>query len=118
MHGQQVVAYIDAVAPQRVLLDTDVQEGHALAVADFLGTGSDQVVAGWRVPNKEGKVGIKLYSRKDASGTAWNAAWIDEDGMACEDIQAADLNGDGKPDLVASGRNTHNLKIYWNQSGK
>jgi hypothetical protein len=37
--------------------------------------------------------------------------------MACEDIQVADLNGDGKPDIVAAGRSTHNLKIYWNQGG-
>jgi hypothetical protein len=38
--------------------------------------------------------------------------------MACEDIQVMDLNGDGKPDIVASGRATKNLKIYWNKSAK
>jgi hypothetical protein len=38
--------------------------------------------------------------------------------MACEDIQVADLNGDGKPDIVAAGRSTHNLKIYWNQADR
>jgi hypothetical protein len=27
----------------------------------------------------------------------------------------ADLNGDGRPDLVAVGRATHNVKIYWNE---
>jgi len=26
-----------------------------------------------------------------------------------------DLNADGKPDIVASGRSTKNLKIYWNK---
>jgi hypothetical protein len=115
MHGQEVVAYALGEKGQRVVIDSNVKEGHALAVADFLGTGSDQVIAGWRVPNKEGKVGIKLYQKKDASAP-WVGEWIDENGMACEDIQVADLNGDGKLDIIASGRNTHNLKIYWNQS--
>ncbi len=91
---------------------------HALATADFLGTGSDQVVAGWRAPNKEGKVGLKLYTKKDPHGAQWESYWIDENGIACEDMQVTDLNGDGKTDIVASGRATKNLKIYWNRSGK
>jgi hypothetical protein len=36
--------------------------------------------------------------------------------MACEDLQVMDLNADGKLDIVASGRATHNLKVYWNIS--
>jgi len=36
--------------------------------------------------------------------------------MACEDLQVADLNGDGRPDIVAAGRATRNLKIYFNES--
>ena len=39
---------------------------------------------------------------------------IDDDTMATEDIRIGDLNGDGRPDIVAAGRATHNLKIYWN----
>jgi hypothetical protein len=27
-----------------------------------------------------------------------------------------DMNGDGKLDIVASGRATNNLKIYWNNT--
>jgi len=27
-----------------------------------------------------------------------------------------DMNGDGKLDIVAAGRATRNLKIYWNRS--
>ena len=28
---------------------------------------------------------------------------------------AADLDGDGRPEIIAAGRDTHNLKIYWNR---
>jgi hypothetical protein len=38
--------------------------------------------------------------------------------MACEDLQLADLNGDGRLDIVAAGRATGNLKIYWNEGVK
>ncbi len=41
---------------------------------------------------------------------------VDENGIATEDLQVLDLNGDGKPDIVASGRATKNLKIYWNKT--
>jgi hypothetical protein len=118
MHGEELVVYLDGGEPQRIVIDADLKEGHALAAADFLGEGSDQVVAGWRVPNKDGKTGIKLYSKKKSRGTIWESYWIDENGMACEDIQVMDMNGDGKPEIVASGRATKNIKIYWNKSGK
>ena len=35
--------------------------------------------------------------------------------MACEDALAADLNGDGRPEIIACGRATHNVRIYWNR---
>lgn len=118
MHGDKVVVYPQDDPTKRIVIDDNVKEGHALAAADFLGAGSDQIVAGWRIPNKDNTVGIKLYTKKDASGTQWESQWIDQNEMACEDIQVMDMNKDGKPDIVASGRSTHNLKIYWNTSGK
>ena len=118
MHGTQLVVYVkdDAASSKRTVIDADLKEGHALATADLLGAGSDQVVVGWRMPNKEGKVGIKLFLKTNPAGTAWEPHWIDENGMACEDLQVMDLNNDGKPDIIASGRATKNLKIYWNKS--
>jgi hypothetical protein len=38
--------------------------------------------------------------------------------MAAEDLTVADLNGDKRPDIIASGRATRNVTIYWNESGK
>jgi len=116
MHGHQLFVYLKDDSGKRIVLDEDLKEGHALATGDFLSTGSDQVVAGWRVPNKEGKVGIKMFSQKNSGGSEWQTNWIDENGMACEDLQVKDLNNDGKPDIVAAGRSTRNLKIYWNTS--
>ncbi len=39
---------------------------------------------------------------------------IDSGGMATEDLIVEDLTGDGRPDIVAGGRATHNLKLYVN----
>ncbi|RYD23080.1 MAG: VCBS repeat-containing protein [Verrucomicrobiaceae bacterium] len=120
MHGTDVAIYPerDKAFANRVLADATLNQGHALVTADFLGTGSDQVAAGWREPGKEDKkVGIRLYVPAAADGSAWKLhATIADNTMACEDMKAADFNGDGKPDLVASGRATKNLVIYWNET--
>jgi len=114
MHGNELVVYINNFK-ERISLDTTFKEGHAIGAGDFLHLGYEQIVAGWRNPNQQGKVGIKLYAMKDKAGKTWESSWIDENGMACEDLKIADLNGDHKPDIVASGRATHNVKIYWGQ---
>jgi hypothetical protein len=116
MHGTAVAVYPLGAKTTRQVLDEQLKEGHALAAADLLGLGRDQVVAGWRLPNAENKVGIKLYVPSDKTGTKWQTHWIDDNGMATEDLQVADLNGDGKPDIIAAGRATKNVKIYWNKS--
>jgi hypothetical protein len=127
MHGDKVVVYLgDRSTPDapwdRRVLDDSFKEGHALACADLLGLGRDQVVAGWRLPNQEGKVGIKIYVPADETLSKWEAHDLDvkpdgdASGMACEDLVAGDLDGDGRLDIVAAGRKTKNLKIYWNRT--
>jgi hypothetical protein len=119
MHGNQVgVRFLPSSGNQtsRVILDDTLSEGHALACEDLLGLGHPQIVAGWRAPNKEKKVGIKMYAPLDDKGEKWQTHVIDDNGMACEDLKIADLDGDGQPDIIASGRSTHNLVIYWNRS--
>lgn len=124
LHGNVLTAYVPRSGKprldqaERIILDKDLKEGHGLAVADFIGQGRNQVVAGWRSPNDAGVVGIKMYIPFNPLWEAWDTRWIDMDEMACEDLVVADLNGDGKPDIIAAGRATNNLKIYWNRSGE
>ncbi|MGD1890133.1 MAG: FG-GAP and VCBS repeat-containing protein [Cyclobacteriaceae bacterium] len=115
MHGTQLALYQGKDFENRSVLYDDLKQGHALACADLLGLGRDQVVVGWREPNEQGKVGIKIFVPVDEKGDTWMHFWIDGDGMACEDLKVADLDRDGDLDIIASGRATKNLKVYWNQ---
>lgn len=122
MHGTTLVAYegldgnLKSENLKRTVLHSQLKDGHALAVGDFLGLGSDQIAVGWRLPNEAGEFGVKLFVPKNGSFSEFEEHWIDKGGMACEDLQATDLDGDGKPELIASGRSTKNLKIYWNKN--
>ena len=120
MHGTNAVVYLQGRdnSWERHLLDDKISDGHAVACADLLKKGMDQVVVGWRGKNADGKVGIKLFLPKTSEGKEWTFGWIDENGMACEDLKVADLNGDSWPDVIAAGRATKNVKIYWNQGKK
>jgi hypothetical protein len=122
MHGNRLVVTPMALTTRegkyrRRLLTDQLVEGHALACGDVLGLGSDQIVVGWRGnPQNPRPVGIKLFAPLDADGEKWRESFVDDNGMACEDLVLGDLNGDGKPDIVASGRATHNLKLYLNET--
>ena len=60
--------------------------------------------------------GVFVFDPKPgASPLAFDRHTIDDGGMACEDALAADLDGDGRMDIIAGGRATHNVKIYWNR---
>ena len=96
------------------VLDDQLKDGHALACADYLGVGSDQIVVGWRAMNDPGVPGIKLFAPLDKDGGKWRETRISSDRVAVEDIKVADLNGDGKVDIVAAARQTKNLVVFFN----
>ena len=113
MHGNMLTTY-DAKGAHRQILAEDLKQGHALACADLLGMGQDQIIVGWRSPNSDAKVGIRMYIPQ-ADGS-WQMHIIDDNGIACEDLKIADLNNDGKAEIIACGRASKNVKIYWNQN--
>lgn len=113
MHGNSLVVYDKE---GRTVLTERLNQGHALATGDFLGLDSDQIAMGWREKNEAEQVGVRLYVNKDGSGTTWEEYALDEKvAMAAEDIKAVDLEGDGDLDLIAAGRATKNVVIYWNK---
>ncbi len=58
---------------------------------------------------------MRVYKCTDGKGAKWERTILEDGGVAVEDLTVADLNGDGKPDIVAVGRATGNCRIYWNQ---
>jgi hypothetical protein len=120
MHGNELVVYRARNGRdgrdgwERSVIDDSLAQGHALACADILGTGREQIIAGWRKPNAAKKTGINIYVA-DAQG-AWQRHVVDNGNMVTEDLRVGDIDGDGRLDIVAAGRASKNLKIYFNRS--
>ncbi|MCC7237160.1 MAG: VCBS repeat-containing protein [Bryobacterales bacterium] len=131
-HGSKVVIYTEPVAPydpqvrtltrptpipgqmwRREVIETNLVQGHALGWGDFDGDGSDELAAGWRNNGREKEYGIVYYKRTPEG--KWARHEVDN-GVAVEDLAVADLNGDGKPEIIAGGRATSNIRIYWNET--
>jgi hypothetical protein len=126
-HGYQVVVYRpgkDFGLWERKVVDEPLEWGHAVWCADLDGDGDEELVIGQRDPGRDpGRSprgpGLFVYDPKvDGSTLAFERHVVDDGGVAVEDALAADLDGDGRPDLIAGGRATHNLKLYWNRPGR
>jgi FG-GAP-like repeat/FG-GAP repeat len=124
-HGHQVVVYTPPEKPgqlwTRHVVDEQLKWGHAVWFADLDGDGVDELIIGVRdnLGMKPGeKCGVRIYQAEDGIGTKWTRTLVDEGGVAVEDLAAADLDGDGRIDIVAVGRQTKNARIYWNQGKK
>ena len=122
MHGHQLCIYTPPPdGPKngewrRAVLDDTLVDGHALACADLLGINNRQIVVGWRAQQKIGpKVGVKMLVTTKEDGSGWRPTLLDDNTMACEDVIVTDLDADKDPDIIAAGRRTKNVKIYWNQ---
>jgi hypothetical protein len=122
-HGDQVVVYTEPADPAKLwdrhVVDEHLRWGHAVWCADLDGDGSDELIIGVR-DDPDAKAGFKerrgvrIYKMQDDRGARWARQLVDNGGVAVEDLACADLDGDGRIDLVAVGRQTHNARIYWN----
>jgi hypothetical protein len=127
-HGNQVVTYRfkELGKPfERLVIDDQLRWGHAVKMADLDGDRWDEIIVGVRDdPNPKlgdtftERRGVRLYKNvhpKPESGQKWERQILEDGGVAVEDLAVADLNRDGKVDIVAVGRQTFNVRIYWNQ---
>lgn len=116
MHGTMLVVYLPPVKTgdpwQRHVIDEGFQRGHALWTADVDGDGHDEIVFGHS--DTPELYGVNVYDCVKEDGTVWKKYVVDAGGMATEDLIVGDVTGDGRPDIIAGGRSTHNLKLYVN----
>jgi hypothetical protein len=117
-HGNAIAVYEEpsgkaaAAKPwPKQIIEDKLAGAHALGWGDFDKGGAEELAVGWREKN----FGIAIYKRS-ADGRWARSMLLDEGGVAVEDLAVADLDGDGKPEIVAAGRKTQNVKIYWNES--
>ena len=113
-HGNEVVvdeAEAGTTSPPwtRTVIDSTFKDGHALLCVDLDQDGADEIVAGHR-----GEPYNLFAYRRDASGT-WQRIGLDLGGMSAAGLFAADINRDGRVDLVATGSATSNVVWYENR---
>lgn len=120
MHGHSVAVYLrSADRPdlwKRTVIADGFQRGHGLWTADLDLDGSDEIIFGHSDTPKTFGVIVFSHTAETAASAEnpgqWQRHVIDEGGIATEDLMTGDLNSDGKPDIVAGGRATHNLRLY------
>jgi hypothetical protein len=111
-HGNRLVVYhapADLAAPDwpRTEIDDSLAGGHSLACADLDGDGLPEIVTGSFRPGTD----LRFYRAHDASLRHWERTVID-DAIGPGQTLIADLDGDGRLEIVASGLSTGNLRVY------
>jgi FG-GAP-like repeat len=115
-HGNQVAVYLQDKKQiwQRQVIDDSLDQAHTILTADLNGDGNDEIVAGYRGKGHS----VVIYYANGSKGDRWISHPLDIDGIAASSCAAADLNADGRPDIVCIGSSTANLKWYENKGPK
>jgi len=121
-HGNQLVVSIHNDGQWRAssihLLTDKMKRGHALWLADVDNDKQDEIIIGHSDPGQAefAKPSISIFDLKiDGADVSWTRTVLDDEEMNSEDLIAHDLNGDGWVDVLAGGRQSHNVKLYLNQ---
>jgi hypothetical protein len=110
-HGNQVVVYRPAGDGEysRLVIDTELQNGHTITVADFTGDGRGEIVAA----GNRGR-SVYLYRAADDAGDRWERTVIDDD-ISANSCATGDINGDGRTDVACIDmRQPNNVRWYEN----
>lgn len=119
-HGDKVVLYTETSQKDetgkpklwnRKVIDQDLKWGHAVAWGDFNNDSNPEIVAGVRDDqNAQWRCGVRVYHYQ-ANGE-WKRELVNPGEVAVEDLVVEDIDGDGKQEIIAVGRATHNAVIY------
>jgi len=113
-HGDKVVVYTPGPEPsslwQRTVIDATFHEGHALLCADVDADGEDEIIAGYRGKGRS----LYIYDCVDPAQVRWRRFPLDEGDMAASGLDVADVNADGRLDIICVGTATSNVKWYEN----
>jgi hypothetical protein len=110
-HGNQVVIYRqEGKTWKRDVIDKTLNDGHVLLTADLNQDGRVEIIAAYRGQGRS----VYIYSAEDPKGSRWSRQILDDGGIAAAGCAVADLNGDGRLDVVCIGSATANLKWYEN----
>ena len=98
---------------KRHVLATDFKRAYDVALVDLNGDGRLDVAASAWVGNQ---IGWFANPGPNAKDQEWKREIVDSQIAESRTVRAADFNGDGKPDILGTGR-TANLTAWYEQTG-
>ena len=111
-HGNKVAIYRQVEGTWvRHVIDETIADGHTIVAGDFDADGRDEIIVGER----QGKRSAYLYRITSTKDDSWSKESLDSGDMSAAGCAVADLNADGRPDVVCIGTATANMKWYENR---